>query len=149
VAPFSKPEREFLDRMRVARLATADRAGRPHVIPIVFAVDDRFLFTPIDAKPKRVSANQLKRVRNIRENPDVAVVVDEYHEDWSRLLWVLIRGRAELVEGGSLQTTGIQLLKAKYRQYETMPLANRFLIVVTVENVTTWSTNSKFPIPNS
>src|SRR4051812_4655469 len=112
--PFSVAERDFLARARVARLATADAAGQPHVIPIVFAVDDRLLYSPIDEKPKRVSPRQLKRVRNLVVNPQVAVVVDQYEEEWSRLGWLLITGRAETVETGTAYTTGKRLLEEKY-----------------------------------
>lgn len=128
----------FLEERRVGRLATVDREDRPHVIPIVYAFDGERIFTPIDAKPKRVGASELQRVRNIRANPQVAIIVDEYSEDWRRLCWVLLRGRAILAESGPEQERGVALLEAKYAQYAEMPLAGRPIIVVTVEKISQW-----------
>lgn len=139
-AIFSEAERAFLGRMRVARMATADAAGRPHVIPIVFAVDDRALYTPLDEKPKRVGPLQLKRVRNLLANPHIAVVVDQYDEDWTRLAWVMVRGKAEVVEDGQAHAIGLRLLTEKYPQYGAMPLEGRPLIVLTPLRVTSWGT---------
>ena len=135
---FTKAELDFLLRARVARLATSDGAGRPHVIPIVFATDGINLFTPLDEKPKRVAPHELKRVRNLLVNAEVAIVVDEYHENWTRLAWVLIRGRGEIVEQGTAHATGVRLLEEKYPQYKVMPLENRLLIVVKPRRVTSW-----------
>jgi len=137
-ATFSPAEREFLSAARVARLATADAQGRPHVVPIVFEVDEHRLYTPIDAKPKRVGASQLTRVQNLLVNPQLAIVVDEYDEDWSRLRWVMVRGRGELVENGDAHATGVRLLHAKYPQYQRMPLDGRPIIVITPIGVTSW-----------
>ncbi|MBI4265669.1 MAG: TIGR03668 family PPOX class F420-dependent oxidoreductase [Acidobacteria bacterium] len=124
--------------MRVARLATADATGQPHVVPVVFAADVQRLYTPIDAKPKRVDPRQLRRVRNLLANPQVAVVVDEYDEDWSRLAWVLVTGRADIVERGEAHAIGVRLLEEKYPQYGAMPLDQRPVIVVTPARVTSW-----------
>lgn len=135
---FTEAELAFLRRMRVARLATADAAGQPHVIPVVFAVDGQKLYTPIDDKPKRVAPRELKRVRNLLANPQVAVVVDEYGEDWTRLAWVLVTGRADVVDTGEAHAAGIRLLQEKYPQYDVMPLEQRPLIVVTPLRVTSW-----------
>src|SRR5262245_53936393 len=104
---FTEAHIHFLARMRVARLATADAAGQPHVVPIVFATDGQRLYTPVDDKPKRVAPDELKRVRNLRVNPQVAVVVDEYDEDWTRLAWLMVTGRGEVVESGEAHATGI------------------------------------------
>jgi PPOX class probable F420-dependent enzyme len=136
--PFTVTELSFLNRMRVARLATVDGSGQPHVIPIVFATDGQKLYTPVDDKPKRVSPNELKRVRNLRANPQVAIVVDEYDEDWSRLAWVLVTGNGEIVEGGPTHMVGMRLLQEKYLQYQAMPLDDHLLIVVTPVRVTSW-----------
>ena len=135
---FSGAQRRFLSRVRVAHLATADTAGQPHVIPIVFAIDERRLYTPIDRKPKRGTPAELKRVRNLLANPQVAIVVDEYDEDWTRLAWVLVTGRGELVEAGEAHAAGVMLLESKYPQYKKMPLADRPLIVVRPVHVASW-----------
>lgn len=131
-------EKQFIERQRVARLATVDVCGRPHIVPIVFAFDGRQLFTPLDAKPKRVSANQLKRVRNIQVNPHVAVLFDEYSDDWRRLAWVQLRGTASLVESGPEWDTAVTLLVARYPQYTAVSLAGRPIIVVVAQRVTGW-----------
>ena len=137
-ATFTEAELHFLARMRVARLATADASGQPHIIPIVFATDGQRLYTPVDEKPKRVAPGQLKRVRNLLVNPQVAIVVDEYDEDWTRLAWVLVTGRGEILEAGEAHALGIRLLQAKYPQYHVMPLELRPLIVVTPVRLTSW-----------
>ena len=134
----TEAERRFLMRIRVAHLATADPSGQPHVIPIVFAIDDHKFYTPLDAKPKRVALTELKRVRNLIANPQIAIVVDEYDEDWTRLGWVLVKGRGEIVERGEAHAAGVRLLQSKYPQYNVMPLVDRPLIVMTPLGVTSW-----------
>jgi PPOX class probable F420-dependent enzyme len=131
-------ERDFLTRHRVAHLATMDGQGQPHVVPIVYAFDGEHLFTPIDEKPKRVGAYQLKRVRNIQANDRVAVIIDDYEEDWRRLAWVQIRGRALILTQGESYVTGIELLSRKYLQYQDMPLTGWPLIVISLERVVSW-----------
>jgi PPOX class probable F420-dependent enzyme len=131
-------ERDFITRHRVAHLATLDGQGQPHVVPIVYVFDGEHLFTPIDEKPKRVGAYQLQRVRNIRANDRVAVIIDDYEEDWRRLAWVQIRGRALILTQGESYATGIELLSRKYPQYEDMPLIGRPLIVISPERVVSW-----------
>src|ERR1051325_257299 len=126
---FTAEELEFLSKTRVARLATADQAGQPHVIRIVFATDGRRLYTPLDKKPKRTAPHQLKRVRNLLENPRVALVIDHWDEDWTKLAWLMVKGTGALVESGETYTTGMRLLEDKYSQYERMPLKNQPVIV--------------------
>jgi coenzyme F420-0:L-glutamate ligase/coenzyme F420-1:gamma-L-glutamate ligase len=135
---FTKEELDLLSRTRVARLATADSTGQPHVIPIVFATDDERLYTPLDKKPKRLAPNQLKRVRNLIENPKLAFVVDHYEEDWTKLAWVMVKGTGSMVESGEEYATGVRLLEQKYPQYVQMPLKDRPLIVITPLEITNW-----------
>lgn len=135
-------ERLFIEQQRVARLATVDPQGRPHLVPIVYAFDGEQLFTPLDAKPKRVALSRLQRVRNIQANPQVTVLLDEYSDDWGKLAWVQLRGQARLIETGPEQATGAALLEAKYAQYRQMPLAGRPVIVITVHQVTSWRATS-------
>jgi PPOX class probable F420-dependent enzyme len=137
-ADFTEAELDLLTRTRVGRLATADAAGQPHVIPVVFATDGRKLYTPLDEKPKRVAPSQLKRVRNLFENPKVALVVDHYDEDWAQLAWVLVKGTGKVVEKGEAHATGVRLLQEKYPQYQRMPLKDRPLIVITPWHVMSW-----------
>ncbi len=130
-------ERDFIVRGREARMATVDVHGHPSVVPIVYAFDDR-LYTPLDAKPKRVATTQLQRVRNIQAHPHVAIVVDHYSEDWRDLAWVLIRGTAGIVADRPTYGTGIELLRQKYPQYATLPLDGALLIVVTPQTIRGW-----------
>jgi len=131
-------EYKFISEQRVARLATVDANGQPSVIPIVYAFDGAALFTPLDAKPKRVAADKLQRVRNINANPSVAVIIDSYSDDWRRLAWVHIRGRARIITDGDEYTVGITLLGAKYPQYEHMPLSGRPLIIIEPTGIRSW-----------
>jgi PPOX class probable F420-dependent enzyme len=103
---------------RVARLGTADAAGQPLVVPVCYAFDGRWIYSAIDRKPKRTRG--LRRIRNIEENPRVSLVVDEYHEEWRRLCWVIVEGRADLVSGGPEFAQAMDLLVAKYPQYRTL-----------------------------
>ncbi len=122
-AVLSPEETSFLVRQRVARLATADRAGEPHAIPVCFAYDGRLIHIALDEKPKDVPATRLKRVRNILENPNVALVADRYSEDWDLLAFVMVRGRAELVQPEREEhAAAVRLLRGKYHQYEKMKL---------------------------
>ena len=124
---------------RVARLATADRRGRPHVVPICFAVAGRRLYSPIDEKPKRAAPARLKRVRNILANPHVALVVDAYREDWRRLWYVLVFGTAEVIAPGTAEhAPALRVLRRKYHQYRTMRLEERPVLGITPARIVTW-----------
>jgi len=109
---------------RIARLATVGRDGRPHVVPICFVLDGDTLYTAIDEKPKRT--RELQRLRDIEANPQVEVLVDHYEEDWSRLSWVKLRGRARVVDRDE---RALDLLQAKYEQYRERPPTGPFVLV--------------------
>ena len=126
----------FIQKQRVARLATADAQGRPHVMPVCFAYLDGSFYSVVDEKPKR--SLRLKRLRNIEENPSVALVLDEYSEEWSRLAWVLVLGTAAVVEGGAERTRAIAALRDKYGQYRSMALEERPLIRIRPDRITSW-----------
>lgn len=129
----------FLASRRVGRLATADAAGQPHVVPICYVFDGVTLSLVLDEKPKRAPAAALRRVRNILANPRVAVVVDDYAEDWSRLAFVLVRGRARLVAPGEPgHGPALAALAEKYPQYRAMNLTERPLIRIEIERATAW-----------
>ena len=134
----SEGERRFLDHRRVGHLATADRHAIPHVVPVCFVIEESTLYITIDEKPKRQSGAALKRLRNIAENPAVAVVVDRYDEDWSLLGWVMLRGHAEVLTAGAEHGNAQSLLRARYRQLETMRIAKHPVIAVRVERTTSW-----------
>ena len=134
-------EKTFIASQRVARMATVDKLGKPLVLPICYIYKDENLYTPIDKKPKRVSGKELKRVKNITENPNVSVVTDEYNEDWSKLRYVIIHGRAELIEGGDEYGESLMLLCHKYPQYEEMGLSRLGLPVIKIvpERIVSWN----------
>jgi PPOX class probable F420-dependent enzyme len=126
--------RERFAEARVARLATAGADGRPHLVPIVFAVSGDLVYSVVDAKPKRTQA--LRRLQNVRENPAVAVLVDHYDEDWDALWWVRADGSARIVEPDDPEAVeAIALLEARYpQQHATGPV-----LAVDVERWTGWS----------
>jgi coenzyme F420-0:L-glutamate ligase/coenzyme F420-1:gamma-L-glutamate ligase len=135
----SPEQAAFLVRQRVARLATADAAGAPHAVPVCFAYSGGGIFIALDDKPKDVPPARLKRVRNILENPSVALVADRYAEDWSLLAFVMVRGRAELVEPGTEEhASAVRLLRGKYHQYEEMRIEDNPVISIRPERVASW-----------
>jgi PPOX class probable F420-dependent enzyme len=112
--------RRRLAEARVARLATADQQGRPHVVPICFALDGDRLYSAVDHKPKR--RPQLRRLDNLRANPSASVLADHYDEDWGRLWWVRADGMAAVLDpeddrAREERSRAIALLVQKYRQY--------------------------------
>ena len=131
-------ERAFLEARRVAHLATADGAGIPNVGPVCFTLAGDTVYMSIDRKPK--SGRPLKRLRNIAENPHVALTADLYDDDdWTRLRWVMVRGRAEILEGGAEHDEAQALLRARYPQYRAMDLAPLPVIAIRIERATSWS----------
>jgi PPOX class probable F420-dependent enzyme len=134
----SDHERRFLLTRRVGRLATADSRAIPHVVPVCFTISQGTLYITIDEKPKRVAGLALKRVRNIEHNPMVAIVVDRYDEDWTRLGWLMLRGRAEILRAGTEHDRAQELLRSRYRQLAAMQIAERPVIAVRLERVTSW-----------
>ena len=134
----SGPERRFLAHQRIARLATADRRAVPHVVPVCFAIAGSSLYVAIDEKPKRGPVTGLKRLRNIAENPTVAVVVDRYEEDWARLGWVMLRGHAEILHDGQEHRDAQALLRSRYPQLRAMHIATYPVIAVRIERTTSW-----------
>jgi PPOX class probable F420-dependent enzyme len=129
---------DFVNGQRVGRLATADARGNPHVVPVCFVLTDSVLYITIDEKPKQASTRPLKRVRNMLENPSVAFVADRYAEDWTQLGWVMLRGRAEILDGGAEHDRAQDLLRERYPQYRSMQLADLPVIALRIERVTSW-----------
>jgi len=111
--------RERVAAARVARLATIDPDGRPHLVPIVFVLDGETLYSAVDGKPKR--SRTLRRIENARARPDVTFLVDHYEDDWRRLWWVRLRGRARVLDQGEEAEHALRLLTAKYEQYARQP----------------------------
>jgi PPOX class probable F420-dependent enzyme len=100
---------------QVARLATLDADGRPHLVPVVFVLAGDTLYSAVDAKPKR--SRNLQRLANARARPFVTLLVDHYDADWASLWWVRLRGRARVLEGGEEAERALALLTEKYEQY--------------------------------
>jgi len=118
----SEAERAFIDAHRVGHLATADTSGVPHVIPICYArLGDRLYFV-VDDKPKRRGPRVLKRLANISENPRVALVIDDYGDDWSRLAYLLLHCNAALVDCDAEYEAALATLRERYRPYQAMQL---------------------------
>lgn len=127
----------LLRTARTAHLATADRNGLPHVVPICFVFDGKNFYSPIDEKPKRTT--KLKRLQNIAENPAVALVIDHYEEDWRKLVYVLVHGKARVLRRGERHRTIVKLLRAKYQQYRTMAIDKGPMIVIAPKRLIHWS----------
>jgi PPOX class probable F420-dependent enzyme len=125
-----------LTAARVARLATIDPDGRPHLVPIVFALEGDTLYSAVDRKPKR--STTLRRIENARVRPDVTVLVDHYEDDWSRLWWIRLRGRARVLDEGEERERALELLREKYPQYVEEPPEGPVL-AVDVTDVREWS----------
>jgi len=136
---------KFIERARIARLATANSESQSHLVPVVFVFDDSHFFIPIDEKRKTITPEKLKRVTNINENPSVVLLIDDYSEDWTKLAFVLIQGKASIVN--KLQDDETQLQEAykklliKYPQYQKIGIGN-MCIIVKPEKISSWR-NSK------
>jgi len=129
----------MLREARIARLATADPNGQPHVVPVCFAYDGTAIYIVIDEKPKRTAPQRLRRVRNIIANPKVAMIVDHYEEDWRRLRYTLVTGTARVIESGPDHIRAIALLREKYPQYRTMRLEGRPVVVISPAGMIAWA----------
>ena len=121
---------------RVARLATIDPDGCPHLVPIAFVIDGQTLYTAVDAKPKR--SRRLRRIENARNRPDVTVLVDHYEDDWSRLWWVRLDGTARVLDDGEEAELALRLLIEKYEQYRREG-PNLPVLAVDIRNWRSWA----------
>ncbi len=125
-----------LGSARSATLGTLGRSGRPHLVPIVFAYEEGFIYTAVDQKPK--STLRLRRLINIEANPNVSVLVDHYENDWTRLWWVRLDGTAEVVRSGPSFRKGLALLAGKYNVYTREPPPGP-VIQIRVDRIRSWS----------
>ena len=132
--------RARFEQARVARLATVRADGRPHLVPIVFAVDDDRVYSIVDAKPKRTP--DLLRLRNIAAEPRVSLLVDQYDEDWRALWWVRVDGIATVVESGPDRDRAIRLLYEKYPQYTEWATPIAAAMVVRIKRWSSWALSS-------
>ena len=127
-----------LANARIGHLACSTREGKPLDIPICFAFDGSAIYSSIDEKPKKARPLALRRVSNIIENPNVCLTVDKYAEDWRRLQYVLVIGRASITEQGKTFPEAITLLRKKYKQYNSMRLETRPLITINPLRIIAW-----------
>ncbi len=120
---------------RVARLATADAAGRPHLVPIAFAVAGETIYSVVDAKPKRT--RELRRLANVRGNPAVSLLVDHWDEDdWARLWWVRADGEGRVLDPGEPEAArAVALLRARYPRQR----ADGAVLAVDVARWSSWA----------
>ena len=125
---------------RSAVLGTVDGRGRPHLVPIVFARQEDRLYTAVDRKPK--TTRRLKRLSNIKANPQVSVLVDHYTDDWAGLWWIRLDGAAEVIRSGPRLRQGLALLSDKYEAYAAAPPPGP-LIQVHIEVIRAWSAVSE------
>ena len=136
----------IINKAKVARLATVDIKCTPYLVPVVFVLDNDndYYFIPIDEKTKRSRPENLKRVRNIQENPNVALLIDEYNEDWTKLYFVMIQGKGSILGGKKLEQNEIplsekahKLLHSKYPQYQKISVGEH-LIMIMPQKVIAW-----------
>ena len=122
----------FTNVQRVARLATADVDGHPHIVPVCYAFDGTRFYIPLDEKPKRVDESKLRRVRNILARHEASLLIDQYDDDWSRLGYVLVHGHAGLLQPeDSRHAQALVLLRERYIQYRSMELEKHSVISIT------------------
>ena len=132
---------EFIQKARIARLATSDSQSRVHLVPVVFVFDGNRFIIPIDEKRKSVRPEKLKRVKNTIENPNVALLIDEYSEDWTKLAFVMVQGRASIANRS--QEADVSLHEAykklgkKYPQYQKIGIGD-LCIIIKPEKVASW-----------
>ena len=147
----------IIHRARVARLATADSKAKPHIVPVVFAFDGEKYYIPIDGKTKTTKPGELRRIKNIDANPAVALLIDEYNEDWKKLLFIMVQGKAAILgkkkgndEGTREEEDGDdkllkkahELLKTKYPQYQHIGIG-KLSIVIYPQKTIFWSMLSR------
>jgi PPOX class probable F420-dependent enzyme len=133
--------RRLVTGARVARMATIDPDGRPHAVPLVFALEGDTLYSSVDDKPK--TTRRVRRLENIERSPErVTVLVDHYEDDWSRVWWVRLRGAGRVLEDGTEREEGLRLLAEKYPQYRDMPPQGAVIAL----DVTEWRGWSYSPI---
>ena len=138
--------KSIIHKARVARLATVDLECKPHLVPVVFVFDNSFscYFIPIDEKTKQSKPENLKRVKNIKENPNVALLIDEYYEDWTKLYFIMIQGKASIIGGKKLDQDEMsllekahKLLRNKYPQYRAIGVGE-YVIMIMPQKVIAW-----------
>jgi PPOX class probable F420-dependent enzyme len=130
-------QRRFLAARPVGHLATAGRDAAPHVVPVCFALEGRTLYIAIDRKPKRADG-RLKRIANILANPAACFIADHYDQDWTRLGWVMLRGKAEILAEGAEHDAAQALLRTRYPQLAAMDIGPLPVIALRIARASEW-----------
>lgn len=128
--------RQRVASARVGSLATVRPDGRPHLVPVTYALRDDAVVTAVDGKPKTTTG--LQRIVNIRAEPRVSLLVDHYDEDWRTLWWVRLDGTARVVLDEPERSTLLEPLLAKYAQYAAARPRGP-VVAVAIDTVRTWS----------
>ncbi len=125
---------------KVARLATVDQKSHPYVVPVVFVFHENSFFIPLDEKVKTINARKLKRVKNIEKNPNVTLLIDKYQNNWKKLSFLMIHGKATVTDGknSKLMDKIHKLLTSKYPQYKKIGIGNS-CITINPTKVTFWN----------
>ena len=130
----------YLSHHRIARLSTLDASGYPHSLPVCYGYLEQRIFITIDAKPKKHPGAKLGRLRNIEANPRVCLLIDHYDDrDWTKLSWLMLRGKAEILTDGEQHNRAQRALRERYPQYQEMSLSMLPVIAIAIERVTRWS----------
>ena len=138
------PEQERYVRLsRVGRLATTDERGCPHIVPVCFAYEQGSFYTAIDLKPKAAAPAMLRRVRNISVNPQAALLIDHYEEEWDNLSYLLVRATASVVEDEEERTRAVRALRARYEQYRTLLGDGAMVIRLMPFRVSAWAASGR------
>jgi PPOX class probable F420-dependent enzyme len=132
----SSVARKRLAESKIARLATVGEGGRPHIVPLVFAIEEDIVYFAVDAKPK--TTRNLKRLQNIAANPAVAVLADHYEDDWNKLWWVRADGTARVVTDAVETKRAIDLLVDRYEQYRYARPAGP-VVAIHIDRLSGWS----------
>jgi len=135
--------RDLLRESRLGHLATSNRSRVPHVVSICFVFHEGWIYSSIDEKPKRREPEELRRIINIRANPNVCVVIDHYEENWRKLKFIIIHGKAEMIQSGKEHQQAITQLRKKYQQYRSMSLQTRPIIKISPTRIKTWRSATK------
>jgi PPOX class probable F420-dependent enzyme len=148
VVELTEDQRDLLRRSRRAVLGTTSPSGRPRLVPVAFAVmgasPDLIVYSALDEKPKTVvDPRDLARVRDITARPQVSLLVDEWHEDWTRLAWLRLDGEARLLEPDPAvageHATAVAALRERYPQYAAQRLEERPILRVVIDRVSGWN----------
>ena len=144
---FDESWTNLLCESRLGHLATCNLSLMPHVVPICYVFHEGAIYSSVDEKPKRTKPACLRRIINIKENPNVCLVIDHYEENWRRLRFLIVQGRAKLLQSGKEYQQAIIQLRKKYPQYRFMNLQTRPIIKIFPTKLRAWKSENKYRRP--